>query len=564
MGSISPVVALGACAIAAGAVCGGALLTGAVKAPEALTLSAPAEPPLSYPQAVRLAKQATFGPSAPLVVHMVATGLSPWLDEQFAATGSSYADLARLTVPRNYCKGKTGAERTACNRDYLSATPVAMRFYADAANRDDQLRQRVAWALSQLLVASDVQVHTTAGVAALNQIFLDNAFGNYRDILKAVTLNPYMGDYLDLADSNRTAPSENYARELMQLFSLGVNQLEADGTIKRDAAGAPLATYSSADVHEVARALTGWTYARLDGASTADTNNLDYSSPMVPFPGRYDTGAKSFLGRTVPANASQEASLDAVMDAVFNHANTAPYLSRRLIQQLVISNPSPAYVGRVSLVFADDGSGVRGNLKAVVRAILTDPEARGAGPNVAAEGKVKEPVLLELGLARAIGMETDGYAFTTRDAAPGQQPFRAPSVFNFYPPDFPLPLGGNVLSPSSKLLTTATVVARHNFVYDWTITGDADKRKEFAPLATIAGATGTLPLWAGWETLDLDAQLDRVNLLLLEYGLTAPQRAAMRAAMLATTDRDPVVQARRRAQVALYVAASSPLFQIDR
>lgn len=211
MASLSPAMMLGTCAVAASAVCGGALLTGAIQTPAGLTLAAPAGPrPLSYPQAARLAKQASFGPSAPLVNQIVAAGLEPWLDAQFAARESTYADLAALAVPRNYCKDKTGTEAAICNRDYFSATPLQMRFYADAVTKEDQLRQRVAWSLSELIVASDVQVHSTAGLATFNQIFLDNAFGNYRDILKAVTLNPGMGDYLNLVDSNRTAPSENY------------------------------------------------------------------------------------------------------------------------------------------------------------------------------------------------------------------------------------------------------------------------------------------------------------------------------------------------------------------
>jgi hypothetical protein len=205
-------------------------------------------------------------------------------------------------------------------------------------------------------------------------------------------------------------------------------------------------------------------------------------------------------------------------------------------------------------------------MRAVVRAVLTDPEARGDQRNPAIEGKVKEPVLLMTSLARAIGMSTDGYAFTTRDAALGEQPFRAPSVFNFYPPDYPLPLGDPLVSPPTKLMTTATIVARHNLVYDWTVTGDAAARPEYAVQANVTGATGTQPLWAGWEGFgaDVDGQIDRINLLLLENGLTPAQRAAMRAAMVAVINIDPTVQSRKRAQVGLYLAATSPQFQIDR
>ena len=521
---------------------------------------------ISAADAVRLSKQAAFGPTQPLVDHITSVDLDAWLNEQFGLNTSTYADLASLVVPVNYCSTKTGQDATNCNRDYFSSTPLAMRFYADAVGGQDQLRQRVAFALSQIVVASDIQVHSTAGEATLNQIFLDNAFGNYRDILKQATLNPYMGDYLTMADSNKTAPNENYARELMQLFAIGVVQLNSDGTAIKDTTGATIAPYTPTDVHEVARALTGWTYARIGSAAITDNNNRNYALPMIKVPARYDTAAKTFLGKTVPANATQEASVDAVVDAVFTHANTAPFVSKALIQQLVSSNPSPAYVKRIATVFADNGSGVRGDLKAVVRAILTDAEARGPAKAGVNDGKVKEPVLLTTSIARLIGDKTDGYVFTTRDAALGQSPFRAPSVFNFYPPDFPLPLSDGLLSPASKLMTTATVIARHNLVYDWTVNGDQASRAEYNPQTVITGATGTQPDWTSWEAFgtNTDAMLDRIDLLVFNKTMTSAQRDALRTAATAITNATPAIQARKRAQVALYVALSSPQFQVDR
>lgn len=520
---------------------------------------------ISEPDAVRLAKQASFGPTQALVDHIVALGsASAWLDEQLAASGSAYADLQTRAVPTNYCSAMAQSAQSVCNRDFLSSTPMAMEFYAHAATGSDQLRQRVAFALSQLIVASDVEVHSTAGLAAFNQILLDNAFGNYRDILKAVTLNPYMGDYLDMANSSKNAPNENYARELMQLFSMGVSQLSSDGTVLHDSSGGAIATFTGDDVHNVARALTGWTYARLNGAPITDNTNIDYSKPMIINAAVYDTAAKPFLGATVQAGASQDASVNAVVDAVFNASSTAPYVSKYLIQQLVTSNPSPEYVGRVSAIFANDGAGVRGNLRAVVRAILLDSEARGDAKTQTTSGKVKEPVLLALSLGRLIGDSTDGYAFTTRDQAMSQQPFRSGSVFNFYPPDYPLPRGGGLLSPPTKLLTSATTVARHNLVYDWTVAGDS--RTEYAVQTTIAGATGTQPNWSTWEALgaDVDGMLNRIDLLLLNRTMTATQRSAVKNAMLAVTNADATVQARKRAQVALYIVGSSPQFQVDR
>lgn len=513
--------------------------------------------------AVRLGKQATFGPDQPFVMKLAQMSISDWIDEQFTETGSTYADLAR-PVLNNVCSGKTGQDATNCNRDNFTTTPVSMRFYKDAIGQDDQLRQRVAWALSQILVASQVEVTPTAGVASYNQIFLDNAFGNYRDILKAVTLHPFMGNYLDMADSNKSAPSENYARELMQLFSIGTDQLNMDGTPKKDATGATIATYTTDDVKGVAKALTGWTYARINNAAISDYNSLDYTRPMIMVATRYDTTAKTFLGTTVAAGTAQDKSVDAVIDAVFNNASTAPFISKQLIQQLVTSNPSPAYVGRVAAVFANNGSGVRGDMKAIIKAILLDPEARD-GTADAIDGKVKEPVLLMTALARIIGMTTDGYAFYARDAALGQSPFRAPSVFNYFSPTFPLPLANGFVSPPTKLLTTSTITARHNFVYDWTING-ATARSEFATQAAIGGATGTQPNWTTWEAFgsDVDGMITKINILMLAGGMTDAQRQALKTAMTAITNSDPTVQARTRAQTALYIVATSPQFQVDR
>ena len=521
---------------------------------------------VSQGDAVRMAKQASFGPTLALVNHIGDVNLEAWLNEQFASRTSSYQDLALLVVPRNYCNGRSGQDATNCNRDYLSATPVAMRFYANAVTGDDQLRQRTAFALSQIVVASTNAVPSTSGTAAFQQIFLDNAFGNYRDLLRQVTLNPFMGDYLTMADSNKTAPNENYARELMQLFSIGVELINSDGSVVTDSTGAAMQSYTTQDVKEVARALTGWTYARINNAPITDNNARDYSKPMITVPARYDTASKSFLGTVVPANASQDASVDAVVNAVFNHANTPPFVAKRMIQQLVTSNPSPDYIKRVAQVFANNGQGTRGDMKAVVRAILVDPEARGDSKAGNSDGKVKEPVLLMTSLARLLNERTDGYVFTTREAALGQQPFRAPSVFNFYPPDYPLPLSDNLLSPPSKLMTMGTIMSRHNLVYDWTVNGDQTSRGEYNPQAVIAGSTGTQVDWSSWEAFgtDTEALLNRIDLLLFNKTMSSAQRTALRGAVTAITNANAQTQARRRAQAALYIAASSPQFQVDR
>lgn len=543
------------------AVTGGAAIAGMLVVSKTASSSV-----ISQADAVRLAKQASFGPTVDLVNHIVTLGgASAWLNEQFNLNTSTYVDLSHRTAPTGYCSAMGAAAASNCNRDYFTATPVAMRFYANAISGNDQLRQRVAFALSELIVASDVNSHSTAGLAGFNQIFMSNAFGNYRDILKAVTLHPYMADFLNMADSSKTAPNENYARELMQLFSLGPVQLNADGSAKVDAAGVPLPAYTQTDIDNIARALTGWTYTRLNGAPITDKKNLDYSQPMVPSPTLFDPTAKSFLGVNIPAGATQQANVDAVIDAVFNNANTAPFVARHLISQLVTANPSPAYIARVSAVFANNGSGVRGDLKAVVRAILLDPEARGDAKTGTNDGKVKEPVLLLTSLGRLIGDKTDGYAFTARDDTIGQPMFRSPSVFNFYPRDFPLPGGSGLVSPASKTLTTATIIARHNLVFSWIMTGPTPPA-EYAVQTSIPGASGTQPDWSPWEAFgtNVDGILDRVNLLMMNNTMTSAQRAALKTALLACRVDDPKAQTRRQAQAAIYVVATSPMFEVDR
>jgi len=557
LGSATAIVAATAIAIGTGGANTGAATS------VATSTSLSAEAALQPEEAARFAKQASFGPTPELISAIVAKkSIAAWLNEQFALSDSTYVDIAAKAVPGDFCSGLTGTPYNNCYRENFQATPVQMRFYSNALAKNDQLRQRVAFALSQVIVTSDLSSHTTAGLATFDQVLLSKTFGNYRDILKEVTLNAYMGHYLSLADSSKTQPNENYARELMQLFSVGTVLLNPDGTPQTDDAGTWIPAYSNTDVKEVARALTGWTYARLPGTTSLLSTTVDFSKPLIQSPTRFDTGAKTFLGKTVPANASQDANVDAVVDAMFNHPNTAPFISKRLIQQLTVANPTPAYVGRVAAVFANNGAGVRGDLKAVIRAIYLDDEARVVSQM---PGKVKEPVLLATSLARAIGYQTDGYAFTTRDEAMGQAPFRAPSVFNFYPYDFPLPQGVGIISPVSKLMTTTTSVTRHNLIYDWTIEGDA-ARSEFKPNGAVTGSTGTQPDWSSWESNGTDdgKTLDRINLVLLNGTMTSAQRQSLVTAMAAIKNTDPAAQARKRAQMALYVVASSPLFQVDR
>lgn len=510
---------------------------------------------------LRLARQASFGPTPQLVARISELGIPGWIDEQFRVRGSTYADLIKW-VPNDYCTNRGVANCWQVNH---TRVPVAARFYADAVLAPDQLRQRVAFALSQIMVLSGATVGNTAGIASYEQLLLDGAFGNYRDLLGKVTMHGSMGLYLSMAGSVRAAPSENYAREMLQLFTMGPVQLNADGTPVLGSNGAPVPNYTSDDIKGVSRALTGWVYASSGGRT--DWTGNDYTLPMVQRSGNwaYDSQAKSFLGATVPAGAAPAESVRIALDAAFNHPSTPPRLAKLLIQNLVTSNPSPAYVARIGAVFVDNGAGVRGDLKAVVRAILLDPEARGAEPRGGGVGKVKEPVLAMVAVMRAEGLQTDGISATLRDTALGQPVFQAPSVFNFYPPDYPLARSNGLVSPASKLLSAGGTAALQNLIYDWTMGGNAN-RGDWNFNNNLDTFTGTVPLWGGWEAMagDTDRLVAVVNLLMLNNSASDAQKQALRNAALSITNRDPQIQARRRAQALLYIAASSPNFLVDR
>jgi uncharacterized protein (DUF1800 family) len=558
----------------AAVVLGGAAIVGGVAAYNAAqaptsSASATAFAPTEPADAVRLAKQATFGPTMAVVDRITALGAEGWVDEQLAATGSTYSDFMGRTYAQPTCDG--APDMHLCIQQKFRAQPVAMRFYKNALTKPDQLRQRVAFALSQMIVTSGLKVEYTAGIGSFQQIMLENAFGNYRTILRQVTLNPAMGDYLDMATSNRARPNQNYARELMQIFSIYPSVLNRDGSVRVDATGASIPTYTEKDVDEVARALTGWTYARY-GATTTPFHERkpNYAVPMVQFPasyGAFDSGAKEFLGVKVPAGATAEANVDAVIDAVFNHPNVGPYVSKQLIQHLVTANPSPGYVERIADVFDNNGAGVRGDLKAVVRAILLDPEARGSSKTDPGYGKVKEPVLYITSFLRLMGANGDGFFPFAKAKDLNQRVFEAPSVFNFYPWDYPLAQSNGLVSPATKLMGGGLDYERHNFMFYYTILDDyLGTGRDYAANPSLGSPTGMTVNWRQWEAFgaNVDGMINRMNLLMLNNTMTASQRDALKKAMLAVTDSNATVQARKRAQTGLYIVLTSPQFQVDR
>jgi uncharacterized protein (DUF1800 family) len=502
----------------------------------------------SIPDAVRFLEQATFGPTPAMIAEVRAIGFEGFLGLQFAARRPSYPDLGLWpSTPPATCDA-------TCQRDNYSMYPLQRRFFTNALTRHDQLRQRVAFALNQIFVISGAhpELRLPSRMLPYLEVLDRHAFGSFRDLLTDVTLNAGMGRYLDMVDNNRSAPNENYARELLQLFSVGVNMLNDDGTLKLDASGAEIPTYDQATITAFARVFTGWTFAP---SSMSGVPN--YAAPMVPAaPEAHDQDPKTLLnGVTLPAGRDAATDLRDALDNVFAHPNVAPFISKNLIQHLVTSNPSPAYVGRVTQVFRRS----HGNLRTVVRAILLDGEAR--HPNLARlpdYGHLREPVLWLTSLLRAFhttGATTDfvlGDSFLPADVRMSQDVFRSPSVFNFFPPDHVV-AGDDLLGPEFAIYTTATAIARINLALDVvfkTMPTSTDR-----PLGTWIDFTHWKPL--GADPGRLVTVLDH---LMLHGTMPSSMREVVVRAVRAIPASDPL----KRVRTAVYLVATSPYYLVER
>ena len=429
----------------------------AASAPSAGQVAPPAAvAQVSVYAASRFAEQVSFGPTPALVAEIRAKGYAKWIDEQ-SAMAPTLMDVSRY-------------------QSYVDPAPVSevQGFPLEIANiavaAPDQLRSRVMWSLSQFIVVSYTRIDFAAVVPWIN-LMQQQALGQYGELLYQVSINPSMGAFLDnaqnrpkSAECQHCAPNENYARELMQLFALGVNRLNADGTPQRDARGRLVETYSQRDVEELARVLTGWRY-HPEPPNRPWRNHGNWSKPMAPsvWPPERDSGAKFVLGKTFPAGQTAPKDLRDAIDMMMGHPNIAPFVATRLIQHLVKSNPTPDYVRRISNVFINNGSGVRGDLKAVVKAILLDAEAR-AGDNPATarsdDGKIREPFLHRVAMWRSMGCSTFPTNYDGGVLEPElQRPLGADSVFSFYAPTDRAP-GSNLLAPEQTLLISRELQAR--------------------------------------------------------------------------------------------------------
>ncbi|HEX5864562.1 MAG TPA: DUF1800 family protein, partial [Casimicrobiaceae bacterium] len=349
--------------------------------------------------------------------------------------------------------------------------------------------------------------------------------------------------------------NENYARELMQLLSIGVWKLNQDGTQMLDAGGLPVPAYDQYAIEGYAHAFTGWTYPVLAGVPPRTHNPKNYLGDMVAVASNHDASAKTLLdGFVAPAGLSAQDDVATAVHTVFTHPNVGPFVGKQLIQKLVTGNPTPQYVARIAAVFNDNGRGVRGDMKAVINAILVDPEARGDLKLAPGYGKLREPVLYMTGPARFLGTQSDGVFFGNQSAALGQPLFYPASVFNYYPPTYVVP-GTTALGPEFAIENSSTAINRYNFANTLSF-------GTIGPLATLPGAIGTTPNWSELSVLagDPTALLDRLDTLLLHGTMPAAMKSAIVPAITAVPAGDPMT----RAKTAFYLVVTSPQYQVER
>ena len=463
--------------------------------------------------ASRFIGQATFGPTMQQISQLTGSDFNAWITAEFAKPTTlrrTFVDQAQAGLP---------AGTTVSQNQFFEA------FWQQAIQGDDQLRQRVAFALSEIFVVS-LQDSGVAqyprGVASYYDMLAANAFGNYRTLLESVSLHPMMGLYLtslhNTKESANRTPDENYAREVMQLMSIGLNQLNPDGSLVL-VGGKPVETYAIADITGMAKVFTGWSWAGPDKTTTRFNGgtpdaNRDWT-PMQSYPQFHSTSQKDFLGVTIAAQgaADPQASLKVALDTLFNHPNVGPFIGRQLIQRLVTSNPSPQYIGRVSAAFANNGDGVRGDMKAVIRAILLDPEARNDNvQSTPRSGKLREPVVRLAHWLRsfnATSASSQWLIHNTDDALSGlaQTPMRSPSVFNFYRPGY--------VPPNTSIAAAGLVAPEMQITAETSTTGYLNLMRDVVPNGTGSGRDVKPDYTAEIALADTpDALLERVNLLL--------------------------------------------------
>lgn len=530
----------------------------------AVNPSAPAATPdattaPSKAAAAHFLTQATFGPNSASIDALAASTKADWLNSQFQLPQTLHREHLQQLIAGGVAN---------------SQNLVLESFWKQAATGDDQLRQRVTFALSQIFVISMVDSNIGSrplGAASYYDTLGKYAFGNFRDLLQGVALHPMMGIYLSHLHNQKEAgnrvPDENFAREVMQLMTIGLYQLNQDGTVKISN-GKPVETYTHDDVMGLAKVFTGWSWAgpdqstsRFNGGSADPAR--DYT-PMQMYASYHSTSAKTFLG--VSTNGSGEADLKVALDTLFNHPNVGPFIGRQLIQRLVSSNPSPAYVGRVAAAFANNGAGVRGDMRAVIRAVLLDPEAAPGG----SARKLREPVLRLANWMRAFNAQSASgrYQMTSTDdplTSLGQSPLRSPSVFNFFRPGY--------TPPNTTLSAAGLAAPEMQITGEPSVTGYLNFMQLVVPNGIGVGREIKADYTTELSLAEQPAQLvERVNLLLLGGQMSSTLRNQLIAALNAvnqpaptSTNSTAVENARKnRVYLAVYLTMASPEYLAQR
>ena len=513
--------------------------------------------PITKAEAYQFLNQATFGATEAEAQRLINMRYEAWIDDQLQKTMSLQLPFVQALPPPMFM-GQLQADRVDI-------------WFRNALHGEDQLRQRVAFALSEILVVSQLGVlgNQPFALASYYDVLAYHAFGNYRDLIEDVTLHPAMGAYLSMLGNEKPDPTrnirpdENYARELMQLFSIGLVELNLDGSVKLDSAGEPIPTYDQAIIEGFAHVFTGWTYAfarTFQGTFPTEPNQI---TPMELWPEFHDTGSKLLLGgETLPAGQSGEQDLAAALDNVFNHPNVGPFLAIRLIQRLVTSNPSPAYVARVAAVFNDNGSGVRGDLGAMVKAILLDPEASPA-LRTETDGKLKEPLLRVTQLWRSYDAASASgrYPYDFAYIILGQGPLQSPSVFNFFSPFYAPPgeiRDAGLVAPELEIATEFlnTYVTNYMFIqaFLWNHTA--------VPGSDNINRDTVLIDFSAEEAIaaDAGALIDMVAGKLLAGEISATLRGQIEGVL----EIIPPDQGLLRAAETIYLIATSPEFAYQR
>lgn len=530
-----------------------------------ISTPSPEQPPLPAPlpnenESARFLNMATFGANLSSINHVSTIGYEPWIDEQIALPASSHVKYLQVLEPT----------LNLTEDEKLHRSERLEAWFTHAIIAPDQLRQRVAFALSEIFVVSEQSTFgdDTYGLTNYYDLLVYNAFANYRDLLENVTLSPIMGMYLSVLGNEKPneeyniRPDENYAREVMQLFSIGLVELNTDGSEKRQN-GHNIPTYNQEIIKAFAHVYTGWNFK----GATEETwwrfyKNYNTMEPMAAVEAFHDTNEKKLLNNVVvPANQTAKQDLTIALDNLYNHPNVGPFIGKQLIKKLVTSNPSPAYVTRISHIFNDNGQGIRGDLGAVIKAILLDQEAINGINGNANFGKIREPLLRALHLWRAFDASSpnERFQFDWSNYAFAQSPLGAHHVFNFFSPDYAPPgivSENNLIAPELEIVTENYLTRTSNFLAYSTLWGHTEFDSENTKDKRILIDLSTLkPL-----VNDTALLLKQLNMLLFGGSMSDEMRIILTEAFNRTVNQD----INERLSNLLFLIMVSPQYIVQR